>query len=74
MILLILSMFAQADEPKIIFKEKTEIDFESVEIEGQLKKPQGSLVSEQQRAIFNPLIKIREEWNQEMIDSLDQVH
>ena len=74
MILLILTMFSYADEPNVIYKKETTIDFESVEVEGQLKKPQGALVSEKNRAIFNPLVQIREEWTQEMIQSLDQIH
>ena len=73
MTILILTFFAHADEPVIVYKEKTEIDFEAVDIEGQLKKPQGSLIAERKNIIFNPLIKVREEWNQEMINSLDQV-
>ena len=73
MILLVLSLLAQADEPVIIYKEKTEIDFEGVEIEGQFKKPVGAMVSEHKSAIFNSLIQIREEWNKEMVDSVDQI-
>ena len=73
MILLILSLAATADEPNIVYKEKTEIDFEAVDIEGINKKPTGSLVMENLRATFNPLVNIREEWNQEMINSLDEI-
>ena len=35
------------------------MNIESVEIEGQLKKPQGSLISEQNSALFNPLVNPR---------------
>jgi len=73
MTLLFLLLNAYADETNVIYKKKTEIDFEAVDIEGQLKKPQGSLVSEQQRAIFNPLVKIRQEWHLEMIDSVNDI-
>ena len=73
MTLLFLSLTLQAEEPKIVYKEKTEIDFESVEIEGQLKKPQGSLISEQHRALFNPLVSIRTNWSSEMIESINQI-
>ena len=31
------------EEPKVIYKQKTEIDFEGVEIDGELVKPQGAL-------------------------------
>ena len=73
MILLILSLFAQAEEPKIVFKERTEIDFEAVDINGTNKKPQQALIMENTRAIFNPLVKIREEWHQEMTDSVNDI-
>lgn len=73
MILLILSLFAKAEEPKIIFKERTEIDFEAVDIEGRTKKPMQSLITEQTRAIFNPLVRIRKEWHLEMIESVDDI-
>ena len=73
MILLILSLFAIADEPKIIYKEKTEIDFEAVDIEGRNKKPMQTLITETNRAIFNPLVKIRTSWHEEMTDSLNDI-
>jgi len=73
MILLILSLFSQAEEPKIIYKKETEIDFEAVDVEGTFKKPVGSLLSEHQGAIFNPLVKVRLEWNQEMMNSVHQI-
>ena len=56
-----------------IYKEKTEIDFEAVDIEGTNKKPRQALIMENTRALFNPLVKIREEWNQEMLDSLEEI-
>ena len=73
MILLILSITVSAEAPKIIYKEKTEIDFEAVDIEGITKKPQGSLISETNRAIFNPLVQIRESWSYEMTQSVNDI-
>ena len=80
MILFVLLNIAHADdryveekEPTVIYKKKTEIDFEGVEIEGQFKKPTGAMVSEHKSAIFNSLIQIREEWNQEMMNSVNQI-
>ena len=72
MILLLLTS-VMADEPNVVYKEKTEIDFEAVDIEGTTKKPTGALVMENLRATFNPLVNIREEWNKEMTDSLKQI-
>jgi len=73
MILLILTLFSYADEPKVIYKKETEIDFEAVDIEGVTKKPQGALVMENLRATFNPLVNIREHWNKEMTDSINDI-
>ena len=63
-ILVLLSGTAYADDrkdekPKVVYKERTEIDFEGVEIAGELVKPQGTLILERHRAQFNPLIKLK---------------
>jgi len=70
---LIFAGLAQADEPKIVYKEKTEIDFESVEIEGAVKKPHGQMILERIRAQFNPLLEIRDSFSYEMNESVKQV-
>ena len=61
------------EEPKIVYKQKTEIDFEGLEIEGQLLKPQGSLVLERKKATFNPLIQLRTDFNHEMKMSVEEI-
>ena len=57
LILFLLSGTAYANEdepqPQVVYKQKTEIDFEGVEVDGSLVKPQGSLVLERKRAQFN---------------------
>lgn len=70
--------FAQDEEPtegtqKVKFKERTEIDFETVDVSGELVKPQGSLLLDRRRASFNPLIRLREDFNDEMKASVDEV-
>lgn len=54
-------------------KKSTTIDFEAVDVEGQIKKPQGSLVKETNRALFNPLVHIREHWTYEMEQSIKDI-
>lgn len=65
------------DEPapgqKVIYKEKTEIDFEGLEVAGELVKPQGALLLDRKRASFNPLIKLRTDFNDEMDRSVDEI-
>lgn len=75
--------FAQDDEGgsegtdssgrKVIYKSKTEIDFEGLEVAGELVKPSGALLLDRKRASFNPLIKLRTDFNEEMDASVDQV-
>ena len=43
MFVLLSGLLFAGDEQKVIYKEKTEIDFESVEIEGAVKKPNGHM-------------------------------
>ncbi len=64
--------FAQED-PEVIYQERTEIDFEEVDVSGELVKPQGQLLLERRRASFNPLITLRTEFNNEMRESIDDV-
>jgi len=76
-ILLLLSNMAYADdkteEPKVVYKQKTEIDFEGVEVDGTLVKPQGSLLLERKHAKFNPMIKLRTDFDDMMEDSVKEV-
>lgn len=78
LLLLLFSGTAYADdtkeeEPKVIYKERTEIDFEGVEIAGELVRPQGSLVLERKHAKFNPMIKLRKDFDDEIDHSVNEV-
>jgi len=77
MFLLLLSLttsaIAQNNDKGIVYKKRTEIDFEGVDVEGQLVKPQGSLILDRQKARFNPLISLRTDFNPEMSSSVYQV-
>ena len=65
--------FAQENDTEIRYREKTEIDFEELDVEGQLVKPQGALLLDRKRASFNPLIKLRSDFNPEMSQSVSQI-
>ena len=77
LVLFMLSGVAYADdkeeEPKVIYKQRTEIDFEGVEIEGELVKPQGSLVLDRRHAKFNPMIRLRTDFDDEMDKSVQEI-
>jgi hypothetical protein len=61
------------EEPKVVYKQRTEIDFEGVEIEGELVKPQGSLVLDRRHAKFNPMIRLRTDFDDEMDKSIQEI-
>jgi len=64
---------AEDEEPKKVYRSETTIDFEELEIEGILVKPQSALVLERKKASFNPLIKLRTDWNDEIEKNLDEI-
>ena len=75
--LLLLSVPALAqDKPKnqnIVYQERTEIDFDEMEVLGELVRPQGSVITDRRRAVFDSFIKLRINWDKEMKESLKEV-
>ena len=71
--LILLTSLSHAEELEVVYKQKTEIDFEAVDVEGQLVKPEGQLITEREVAQFNPLIKLRYNFNEEMTQSVNQI-
>lgn len=63
----------EKEEPKVVYKEKTEIDFEGVDVVGELVKPQGSLVLERKRAQFNSMIKLRTDFDDLIDETVDEI-
>jgi hypothetical protein len=61
------------DDRKVVYKQKTEIDFEDLEVEAVLQKPQSALILERKKASFNPLVKLRTDWNDEIAQSTKEV-
>ena len=61
------------EDRKVIYQQRTVIDFEDVDVTGELIKPAGALLIDRKRAKFNPLIKLREDWDDEMKKSIDKV-
>jgi len=62
-----------AQDKQIEYQKRTEIDFEALDIEGQMIKPQGSIIVERTKTKFNPLIQLRTDWNHEMNDSVREI-
>jgi hypothetical protein len=65
--------FGQEDNRKIRYQKETEIDFDGLEIEGELIKPTGALIVERSGVKFNPLIELRTDWNIEMSQSVNSI-
>lgn len=65
--------FGQEDDRTIQYQKQTEIDFEAIDITGEMIKPQGSLIVERSNARFNPLIELRTDWNLEMSNSVQEI-
>ena len=62
-----------SEEPRVIYQRETIIDFEALDIEGQLIGPDGTLILDRRAASFNPLITLREDFNDLMSQSVDEV-
>ena len=67
--------FAQDGEAEadVRYKKKTEIDFEDVSVDGELKKPHGAYLLDKRQSSFNPLIRLKENFNEEMVNSVNQI-
>ena len=61
------------DSANVRYKAKTEIDFEDVSVDGELKKPHGAYLLEKRQSSFNPLINMKVDFTAEMIESVNQI-
>ena len=57
----------------VVYQQRTEIDFGSVQIEGELTHPQGQLLLNRQGAAYNPLIDLRSDFDGEILDSTSEL-
>jgi hypothetical protein len=64
---------AFAQDREIRYQRETEIDFDAIDITGEMVKPQGSLIAERSTARFNPLIELRTDWNPEIAASVREI-
>jgi hypothetical protein len=62
----------EVTDRKVTYRQKTEIDFEGLEVEGEIVKPSSALVLERKKADFNPLVKIRSDWTDLIDESIDE--
>ncbi|MEQ1506003.1 MAG: hypothetical protein ABMB14_27475 [Myxococcota bacterium] len=57
----------------IRYRERTEVEFEGLKVDGEVIGPGTSLLTERPRPLFNPLIHLREDWNAELKASIDEI-
>ncbi len=65
--------FAQDEGANVRYRKKTEIDFEDVSVDGELKKPHGAYLLDKRQSSFNPLIRMKEDFNKEMRESVNMI-
>jgi hypothetical protein len=75
------ALVAAADEPKavkvvqepdkVIVRKRTVVDFGDVTVEGELVKPEGSYVLNRNKTQFQPLIRLRDDFDAELRKSAD---
>jgi hypothetical protein len=61
------------EQPRVIYKEVTTLEFEDFELEGSIKKPAGEMILERRLADFSPMIDLRKDFNKEMEMSISQI-
>jgi hypothetical protein len=67
--------FAQSteDEENVIYKKKTTVSFEDDTIDGDLTKPDGAYVESRKRVRHSNLIRIRENFDHEIMNSVSRI-
>lgn len=75
MFLLILSLttLSFAEERNVTYNKRTEIDFEALDVSGELIKPQGTIIIERITSKFPPVMQPRLDFNIEMSQSINDV-
>ena len=75
MILMIIMLLAygQESDRNVKYQKETQIDFDGIEIAGELIKPQGALIVERSGVKFNPLIELRVNFDSEMAASVNLI-
>jgi hypothetical protein len=63
----------QGNGDKVVFKKKTIIDFSNVNIEGELRKPEGGYYGSRKKTRFNKLIAVRQNFVPEIVSSTDNL-
>jgi hypothetical protein len=61
------------NDPNVLYKKKTEYDFEDDVVEGSFVRPEGEYIESRRRGRYSSLIKIRENFVPEMLKSAEDI-
>ena len=61
------------NDPSVVYKKKTEYDFEDDVVEGSFVRPEGEYLDSRRRARHSSLIRIRENFVPEMLKSAEDI-
>lgn len=64
---------ADPSDPSVIYKKKTEYDFDEDLVEGSFVKPEGDFLSSRRGGRHTSLIRIRENFVPEMLKSAEDI-
>ncbi len=71
--LLLAALPAGAQEQKVEYARETVIDFEDDTIQGDLTRPDGEFVDARSRVRHTNLIKVREDFREEVLESVGEL-
>ena len=63
-------LFAQSTQEE---EKAQKLDFEELELTAKVKKPNGEIIQERQQGTFGSLILLRDNFQPEMIQSLNEI-
>jgi hypothetical protein len=63
----------EAPAPEVRFKTRTVLDFGSVTLQGQVTRPEGTLIMGHRRARFKTLIRVRGGFTPELLRSAERL-
>lgn len=66
-------LVADPENPNVVYKKKTEYDFEDDLVEGSFVKPEGDYLSSRRGGRHTSLIRIRENFVPEMLKSAEDI-
>lgn len=61
------------NDPNVVYRKKTEYDFEDDVVEGSFVRPEGEYLDARRRARHSSLIRIRENFVPEMLKSAEDI-